>query len=1288
MTPSLPRVLASVLLFAFIPSPPVAAQETEAADAPAEALQAIEGFQVPKGAKVTLWAAEPLLQNPVAFDVDHRGRVFVAETYRQETEGVPDNRAHRYWIEDDLRLRTVEERGAMYLKHHPEYAEQWTQHTDRIVRVVDADGDGRADGSTVFATDFRDLLDGTGAGVLVRGSEAWYTCIPKLWKLVDADDDGVSETREALHHGYGVRVALRGHDLHGLVVGPDGRLYFSVGDRGYTITTQEGNVLSDPGAGAVFRCELDGSELEVFATGLRNPQELAFDEYGNLFTGDNNCDAGDAARLVYVMEGGDSGWSMNFQYLPDRGPWMSEDWWKPAFEGQAAFLNAPIANLAAGPSGLAYYPGVGMPEAYQGSFFLVDFRGGASHSGVHRFTVKPDGAGFALDQSERFWWGVLATDVAFAPDGSLFLSDWVATWTGAGKGRLYRMAFDAPEQATEVAGTRKLLAEGMQGRSVAELIDLLHKRDYRVRLEAQWRLMEIGEPAVAPLAQLALKQGQPRARRHAVWALARLGQAEPLIALLASDSEDLRAQAARGLAECRDVPVAALIPLLEDPSPRVVYHAAQSLGALGDPVAINPLLELLRRNQDRDRFVRHAASYALAHLADAATLARTTQDPSKSAALGSVLALRHQGDPALAAFVAHEDWQVATEAAIAIYDRNVHEAFPALVERLVAQQSDCPDALARRALHAANRIGRLAPIVAYAADPANPETLRLEASDMIAHWLKPQEFDALRNESRHFPPRAKTPAVGTFLEQTTGAAPELRTALARLASGVAAGGSDSIEPMLFALVESAEEAEATRIAALEGLQACSSQLLEPALDVAWNSGQSKLRALADRLWRKVRPSSLPDMQRLLAAGSGEEQAQWFPLFAEPGSKEADAALVLALEALADGRVAAEAQLELLEAAQVRAEQGSKSVRSALDAWESAMTAEGALARFRVSLHGGDAEAGRRSFFENTTAGCFRCHAIEGQPGVPSEVGPELSSIGLLRSRQHLLDSILSPSQAISPGYEAYDAQGRLIPVSAMLPNYAKDLSLREIRDLVAYLADLQQPKKLAVYVHSAGYEHAVARREDGEPCLVERQWQGWAEADPRFEVQLVRSGDWFAGPELHEVDAVFFYTTGDLPLSAEGREALQAYVQGGGGFVGAHCATDTFMDWTWYGEMVGGFFDGHPWNANSTVTLRVEDPAHSTCRHLDDRWEITDEIYQFRDPYSRKKQHVLLSLDPERTDMTVPGQKRTDGDYAVAWTKRQGQGKVFYTSLGHRADVWTDEDFRQHLVEGFLWAAK
>src|SRR5690606_30113183 len=113
--------------------------------------------------------------------------------------------------------------------------------------------------------------------------------------LEDADGDGVAEGREVIQSGFGPRFSLSGHDLHGFAWGPDGKLYFSVGDRGYHLETREGKILTNPGAGAVFRCEPDGSEMEVFYNNLRNPQELAFNEYGDLFTVDNNSDQGDKA---------------------------------------------------------------------------------------------------------------------------------------------------------------------------------------------------------------------------------------------------------------------------------------------------------------------------------------------------------------------------------------------------------------------------------------------------------------------------------------------------------------------------------------------------------------------------------------------------------------------------------------------------------------------------------------------------------------------------------------------------------------------------------------------------------------------------------------------------------------------------------------------------------------------------------------------------------------------------------------------------------------------------------
>ncbi|HTN76029.1 MAG TPA: PQQ-dependent sugar dehydrogenase, partial [Pirellulaceae bacterium] len=298
-------------------------------DGTAEAERAIATFRVPAGMKVELFAAEPKLGNPVAICLDEQGRVLVAEEYRFN-RGTEENRTRPFMLEDDLQIQTNDERLAMFKKWSSKFEggmDWFTRYTDQVRMLEDKDGDGRADRSTVFAAGFNGVLDGMAAGVIARDGKVYVTCIPHLWMLEDKDGDGVAEERVSLQSGFGVNAGFLGHDLHGLVWGPDGKLYFSVGDRGFHLKTKAGKLLSGPRSGAVFRCLPDGSQMEVVARGLRNPQELAFDQFGNLFAADNNCDKGDHSRLVYVVEGGDSGWNMAYQSLPApylTGPWHAE----------------------------------------------------------------------------------------------------------------------------------------------------------------------------------------------------------------------------------------------------------------------------------------------------------------------------------------------------------------------------------------------------------------------------------------------------------------------------------------------------------------------------------------------------------------------------------------------------------------------------------------------------------------------------------------------------------------------------------------------------------------------------------------------------------------------------------------------------------------------------------------------------------------------------------------------------------------------------------------------------
>lgn len=171
---------------------------------------------------------------------------------------------------------------------------------------------------------------------------------------------------------------------------------------------------------------------------------------------------------------------------------------------------------------------------------------------------------------------------------------------------------------------------------------------------------------------------------------------------------------------------------------------------------------------------------------------------------------------------------------------------------------------------------------------------------------------------------------------------------------------------------------------------------------------------------------------------------------------------------------------------------------------------------------------------------------------------------------------------------------------------------------------------------------------------------------------------------LDYFDAVFFYTTGELNMNEEQKSALLSFVkEDGKGFIGAHSATDTFYNWPEYGEMIGGYFDQHPWHKE--VTVRVEDRNFPATKHFPPSFQITDEIYQFKN-YSRDRVRVLMSIDPSTVDLTDKRVHRTDKDFAVTWVRQYGKGRVFYSSLGHREEVWNRPDIQKMWVEAVKWA--
>jgi quinoprotein glucose dehydrogenase len=1063
----------------------------------------------PEGMQVEVWDDTQVQETLVALEIDERGRVFVAESHRQRA-GANDNRFKSYWLLDDLAAQTVADRRA--------YIEKWaargkdpmswyTEHPDNLRVIEDRDGDGRADLSSIWAA-FQEPETGLGAGVLVHEGDVYYANVPDLWRLRDEDGDGKAEVQERMSTGYGVRTSLSGHDLHGLTWGPDGKIYFSLGDRGYSVVTREGRHLVDPldvGRGAVFRMHPDGSDLEVFARGLRNPQELAFDDYGNLFTGDNNGDGGDEARLVYVAEGGDTGWSMSVQTLAGdyvRGPWNAERMWHPYHENQPAWILPPVAFVdydgrrMRGPAGLAYYPGLGLPERYRGHFFLCDYQYAHVRSGVISFAVEPKGAGFEITDVHPFLSNLVPTDIDFAYDGSLYVSEFDQFGAGSRILRARHAAADSDPRVEEVA---QLVREGFREREPDQLVGLLGHADRRIRARAQRELARRGvASALAGVANDAA--GSQLARLHAIWGLGQLG-AEAVLsagwrdpALDFRQDPELRANAARVIGESGARALGAtLTPLLRDESARVRYFAALSLGKLQRREAIPALLELLRSDADADPFLRHAAVMGLSGMGDLDAVLLHADDASPSVRMGVLLALRRAQDARVARYLRDPEPRLVVEAARAVHDLRIDAAFASLASLATAEipyRDDDPQtswALARRIISANERLGTpeaAAALASYAADMRNPRRMREEALEALEGFAAPGPRERVWGYHRALPERDPSvvhPALDRHLPallETDLEARALDVALrydrvpldaAQLLSRVRSSGSPKV-----------------RLGSLRALAARgASDELDAAMTAALASQDPELRAAARDALARVRPdAALIEIDAALADGSVQEKQRAVALLGQLRNAGAISRLERLFSTLRAGSLAPEIELDVLEAARA---QDAASLQQALAAYEASLDAADPLVSHRFALAGGDAERGR-AVFERTESDCMRCHAIAERGGA---AGPELTRIGARLDAEGLLEAVLEPQARVAVGFGSVSLTlddgstlggileretrdrvfvrepdgelqalprsriaNQLGPASAM-PPMGRMLPARDLRDLLAYLVSLR-----------------------------------------------------------------------------------------------------------------------------------------------------------------------------------------------------------------------------------------
>lgn len=1081
------------------------------------ATPALPGNLVPPGTSLKIFADHDNqgVTAPTAFAFDEQGALYVTETNRFRF-GIEDDRQNRYWYLDDLAAQTTADRRALHEKWKAKKSiESLTAKSEVVRKLVDTDGDGVADKSGVFADGFNDVLDGTAAGIFAHLGKVYFACIPKIHVLEDTTGSGKADKRGLVAEGFGVRISLSGHDMNGFALGNDGRIYGTIGDRGFSVTTREGKKLHSPDQGAIFRFEPDGSNFELVHTGLRNPKEIAFDELGNGITVDNNSDQGDPSRIVYIMDGATSGWTMHHQALftfredigldtPPPSPWMTERMAETQNDAQPAFIVAPVGNLTSGPSGLTYYPGSGFLESERGRFLICDYKASPAASGIHSFKVSPSGAGMKFDGARKFNWGVAVTDVEYSYDGRLFVADFIGGWTSHNNGRIYALSADSAPNGGRTPEVAAIIAEGFAKRPSTELAKLLSHPDQRIRMRAHIQLA--ANPDGQPHLAAATQQPELLTRLHGLWGLGIRARkqtdstsAQVLMALLADKDPEVRAQACKVLAEVPDIEAARLVPLLADESLRVRSFAALAVGHHHVKQANPAVLKLIEENADKDTYLRHAGVMALLGSASADEIAKLAGHNSAAVRMAAVVALRRLGDARLAAFVADKDARVADEAIRAIHDMPVEDARPAvaaLLDNYLPGKSGRPLApmIARRVIHSAFRLGgkeNAARLIGAAAGTGLDLLARQEAIRLLRQWPNPFPVDQSLGRWTPLPKRDLgeiLPVIEAGVKVLVASDEALLEPALHLVEDLHLGKQAFSDEALVRLITSAKVPGATRCTAMDLWISRNPTNTGKVLAPLATDKSDEVAAKALGLLARTDPAAATSgVSAALGSPSAvRRQAAWLAAAKLPNATEL---ITTGLKNLANGKGDTAASMELLDAAGQRNE---PEVKAALAAYQATLDKNDPLAIWQPTLDGGDAKRGEEIFRTHGTAQCTRCHRVGADDKTGGEAGPNLGGVAKGHDRKYLLEALIVPGAKVAPGFgvtslslnngkslggillgESQDAYDVLVgteawrvkksdvkaatpPVSAM-PPMGSMLNPREVRDLVAYLSTLQKP---------------------------------------------------------------------------------------------------------------------------------------------------------------------------------------------------------------------------------------
>jgi putative membrane-bound dehydrogenase-like protein len=1044
------------------------------------------------GLEAALWASEPMVVNPTTIDVDSRGRVWVTEGLNYRLTRGGNRKFHR--IED----------------------------ADKIKILEDTDGDGKADKVTVFA----DRVFPVPMGIAVeefwtkegkyQGCKVYVGNSPDLLVLEDTDGDDKADKRYPLLSGFGGIDS--DHGVHGMVLGLDGKLYFTHGDgccsvqqdhserqQNFDVVDRSGRRVSSDQLANTLRCNRDGTQFEIIADRQRNNYETCLNSFGNQFTSDNDDDGHRGSRVIWVMDGGHYGY---------RTPGSPRHW------GEDVPGNVPklVGTGNGSPCGVMVYEGGLLPKEYFGAVLEAE----AGPRVVYAFPLTRKGAAFrteikALLASDDPWFRPV--DVTAAPDGSLFVADWYDGGVGGHQfrdqttGRIYRVApkgaawKKVPADFSTVAG----LIEALKASVVATRDAARRGLVERVKIApggtaGHGKIVE-GEDVLEALVKLAGRENEATNRARAAWVLHAIVSASGGIdhitaAMLRAEDARLREQAVRMLG--RDVsrngrvqtaaplppPAAAahldaLQPLVNDPDPGVRRELILAFRDLPTSQVGAALRTLAQSWDGKDRWYLEALGLALRN-----------REPEY---LRQLFDGTLYGDLDLER--ASKDANVAlppyfpvdrNEAYISAHDPELPPATPlsktlglawevhrAEVLQLVVRL--WPELRAPELQQAADDV------FMQIADPAGAAALA-QVSLAVKEPLRKRQILATLGRKLDGPwaSMRSNPKVIQAIEVALDA-PETRTQAIQTA---AATGDPRYLDTLLRYVRDAKAPEDARVAAVEAIGRLRPPQAAQVLDeVIAQARRRKASDAAAEAAVRTLPRVGAGQDRLLALMTADDVPLGLRREALRGFAERGPNRLLGLAR--QGKLPADLKTE---AATLLRSHPDRAIRAEAEEVLPITTASGKPlpSTFALLRREGHADAGRAVFFRAGANACGGCHRVQGRG---RWVGPDLSTIGTKYGKDELLRSILNPSAAIAYNYRSLvvatgdgrvltglpveetadrlvlktadgqrallrpaDVESRRVGEISLMPEgLAQGLTEQELVDLLAFLETLKQP---------------------------------------------------------------------------------------------------------------------------------------------------------------------------------------------------------------------------------------